>query len=587
VESGIVDVEVDVTGAETVWLVVGDAGNGNACDWADWIAPRLAGGGRTWDLTATPWLAAEAAWGTTQVGRDCAGGELSAGGVATADGIGTHAASRIAFAVPAGAERFSAHAGPDETGVSQGCGTSVVFEVWATRPPAASEAAAWERGMLDPAVPARERREHAVALASDPQGALRLIRLAERGVLPAELVDVVAEAIHRNPDLGVRALASAAFPRPGAPDTPSIPELVAMLERGGDAARGRAVFQDRERAQCITCHAFTSGDATVGGDVGPDLTAIGAKYDAAALCDAILNPSAAIAHGYDTWLVETLDGRLYSGFLLADGPTVVLKDTQGERHVLDAEEIADRVPQKLSTMPEGVALGLAPDELCDLVAFLREPGRATGLLGVERGGAPATDGVRPALGEPIPLFDGTALDAWTCHLPDGTPCDAVWSVADGVLACAGQPIGYLRTQDRFTSFHLAVEWRFDPAQGAGNSGVLLRVNGADQVWPRSIEAQLHSTNAGDIWNIDAMSMQVAPERTSGRRTERGQPSSEKPLGEWNRYDVWLWGPRLELYVNGVLQNTADWCEETPGYVALQSEGAPIEFRTVVLTPIAE
>jgi hypothetical protein len=245
------------------------------------------------------------------------------------------------------------------------------------------------------------------------------------------------------------------------------------------------------------------------------------------------------------------------------------------------------VPQKLSTMPEGVALGLAPDELCDLVAFLREPGRATGLLGVERGGAPATDGVRPALGEPIPLFDGTALDAWTCHLPDGTPCDAVWSVADGVLACAGQPIGYLRTQDRFTSFHLAVEWRFDPAQGAGNSGVLLRVNGADQVWPRSIEAQLHSTNAGDIWNIDAMSMQVAPERTSGRRTERGQPSSEKPLGEWNRYDVWLWGPRLELYVNGVLQNTADWCEETPGYVALQSEGAPIEFRTVVLTPIAE
>jgi len=302
--------------------------------------------------------------------------------------------------------------------------------------------------------------------------------------------------------------------------------------------------------------------------VGPELTAIRDKLDAAALLDAILNPSAGIAHGYDTWLIETTGGQLYTGFLLADGPSVVLKDTRGERHVFDAQEIAERTQQTLSTMPAGAALDLAPGELADLVAFLR-----------------ADPGAEPVLGEEVVLFDGSSLDAWTCHLPEGAALSDVWSIQDGVLACKGQPIGYLRTKERFDSFHLSLEWRFDPAKGAGNSGVLLRVVGEDKVWPRSIEAQLHSGNAGDIWNIDAFAMAADPARTDGRRTERAQPASEKPLGEWNRYDILLDGPRLELRVNGVLQNTADWCEELPGFIALQSEGAAIEFRDVRLRPI--
>jgi hypothetical protein len=205
------------------------------------------------------------------------------------------------------------------------------------------------------------------------------------------------------------------------------------------------------------------------------------------------------------------------------------------------------------------------------------------LIGVEK--LDRADAPRTPFGEPIVLFDGSTLDAWTFHPSDvmgGARLEDTWSIEDGVLACKGAPIGYIRTKQRFTNYHLAVEWRFDPAKGAGNSGVLLRINGPDKVWPRSIEAQLHSRNAGDIWNIDAFGLRAAPERTSGRRTERAQPCSEEPLGEWNRYDIYAAGPRLELYVNGVLQNTADWCEETPGYIALQSEGAPIEFRSVVV-----
>ena len=184
------------------------------------------------------------------------------------------------------------------------------------------------------------------------------------------------------------------------------------------------------------------------------------------------------------------------------------------------------------------------------------------------------------------LFDGTSMDAWTHFLSDASvPFEDVWSVRDGVLRCEGRPAGYIRTREHFDNYRLTLEWRFDPAAGPGNSGALLRMTGEDKVWPRSIEAQLQHRNAGDFWNIDKVVMRPDPARTRGRNTKRMAPSSEKPLGEWNRYDILVNGPRVELRVNGVLQNTADWCEEVAGPICLQSEGAVIEFREIRLRPI--
>ncbi len=49
--------------------------------------------------------------------------------------------------------------------------------------------------------------------------------------------------------------------------------------------------------------------------------------------------------------------------------------------------------------------------------------------------------------------------------------------------------------------------------------------------------------------------------------------------------ITLNGGRLTLEVNGVVQNTANWCEEVPGKICLQSEGAAIQFRNIRLRPI--
>jgi hypothetical protein len=80
-------------------------------------------------------------------------------------------------------------------------------------------------------------------------------------------------------------------------------------------------------------------------------------------------------------------------------------------------------------------------------------------------------------------------------------------------------------------------------------------------------------------------MQVDALRTDGRHTAKLAPTNEKPIGEWNRYDILLDGGELRLVVNGVLQNSASWCAQIPGQICLQSEGARIQFRNVRITPI--
>jgi putative heme-binding domain-containing protein len=303
--------------------------------------------------------------------------------------------------------------------------------------------------------------------------------------------------------------------------------------------------------------------------VGPDLSQIRTKYGRPELLDSILNPSAAIGAGFESVTLTLKDGSILAGLLQADGAQVLLKDGTGARHVVDAADIVERRASKLSLMPEDISRDLSPQQLADMCAFLQfDP-------------TPA-----PNLGPPIELWNGRDLTGWTA-----VPDPSAWSVrtADGtpVLHDEGQPIGYIRTDRAFTSFELTVEWRFPDPTHPGNSGVLLRVQPPDKVWPRSLEAQLNSGDAGDIWNIDAFGMDVDPARTDGRHTVKLLPSSEKPLGEWNTYCITLRDGDLTLEVNGQVQNRARWCEELPGSIALQSEGAPIEFRRVTLREIAD
>ena len=205
------------------------------------------------------------------------------------------------------------------------------------------------------------------------------------------------------------------------------------------------------------------------------------------------------------------------------------------------------------------------------------------------GGAPAGQGSGPARGKEVVLFNGRDLSGWTHYLvePD-LPADRVWTVdrASKVLICKGQPIGYIRTVKDYTNYILKLEWRFSPVtKQAGNSGVLLRVVGEDKVWPKSVEAQLMSGNAGDIWLIDGARLTTPPDRVEGRRC-KAERYNEKPIGEWNQYEITVDGGRISLKVNGMLVNEGTDAEVVPGKIALQSEGAEIHFRNIRLIPLA-
>jgi len=188
------------------------------------------------------------------------------------------------------------------------------------------------------------------------------------------------------------------------------------------------------------------------------------------------------------------------------------------------------------------------------------------------------------------LFNGKNFDGWQLYLDDPTvDVDTVWSVADGVIRCEGKPNGYMKTTATYSNYKLHVEWRW--AETPTNSGVLLHISGPDRVWPHTIEAQLAAGSAGDFvligqgvnLTVNGKAYQTASQPFTSVESEL--PSSEKPPGQWNTYDIICDGDRVALYVNGTLRNEGSAASKTSGWIALQSEGSPIEFRNVYIEPL--
>lgn len=183
----------------------------------------------------------------------------------------------------------------------------------------------------------------------------------------------------------------------------------------------------------------------------------------------------------------------------------------------------------------------------------------------------------------IKLFDGRSLAGWIFVSQDtNAPAVAIWSVTNGVITCQGKPSGYARTRQAYRDYQLHAEWRF-PA-GPGNSGVFLHISGADQVWPTCLEAQLLSGSAGEI-RLNGGSHADNLATPDAKSFPRRRPSSEKPVGEWNSYDIVCRSNTVTVRVNGVLQNQVTGTSVSSGAIGLQAEGKPVEFRNLSIEPL--
>ena len=191
--------------------------------------------------------------------------------------------------------------------------------------------------------------------------------------------------------------------------------------------------------------------------------------------------------------------------------------------------------------------------------------------------------------KPIDLFNGKDLAGWTYDIKgDNTKPSDVFKVEDGVIKNVGKPIGVIRTSQAYKDYEIEVQWRW-PGKG-GNSGLLIHCSTPRNrnVWPKSLEVQLASKNAGDFWVIgETITIKNPEKRTKGRRTINYTDDSEKELGEWNTMIVQARGGSVKVYVNGDLVNEAWDCSATNGAICLQAEGTPIEYRKVQIRPLSE
>ncbi|QEL17886.1 3-keto-disaccharide hydrolase [Limnoglobus roseus] len=198
-----------------------------------------------------------------------------------------------------------------------------------------------------------------------------------------------------------------------------------------------------------------------------------------------------------------------------------------------------------------------------------------------------------------PLFNGKDLTGWTTYLrpskdiPNPDP-KTTWQVADGVIRCNGKPNGYVMTEKEYSNYVLKVKWRYPAELKAGNTGVLLHCTGEDKVWPSSIEAQLRSGRAGDIWlnpgadgklptlSFDA-GLKDANDKTDRHyfRIDKDKPV-EKAFGEWNEYEITCRDGSITLAINGTKVIEGRNGSLKKGKIALQSEGTEVHFKDIAI-----
>jgi hypothetical protein len=184
------------------------------------------------------------------------------------------------------------------------------------------------------------------------------------------------------------------------------------------------------------------------------------------------------------------------------------------------------------------------------------------------------------------LFNGKDLGNWNFVVAENAvPANEVYSVENGVIHIKGTPFGYMYTKEKYGDYQLHVEWRWP--KEATNSGIFLLIENPANPFPTGIECQLAAGNAGDfvlLGGSDLLEYQGAPgkPRPQFPVVKKTNPSSEKPVGEWNTAKIYVKNGTITVFINGVYQNTGTDKAKT-GHIGLQSEGKDIEFRNVYIT----
>lgn len=155
------------------------------------------------------------------------------------------------------------------------------------------------------------------------------------------------------------------------PPTPEeVAKIVEEVNAKGDAARGELIFR-RKDLSCMKCHSVSRA----GGQVGPELSAVGGSSPVDYIVNSILNPNLAVKEQYVTRVFELSSGKVLTGIVIErDDVRVNIRDVNGQTITVPTADI-DEEAEGRSLMPQGLTVFLTRAELVDLAKFVSELGK--------------------------------------------------------------------------------------------------------------------------------------------------------------------------------------------------------------------
>ena len=178
-----------------------------------------------------------------------------------------------------------------------------------------------------------------------------------------------------------------------------------------------------------------------------------------------------------------------------------------------------------------------------------------------------------------------------------------WTWKDGVAHCTGKPVGVTRTKQPVKNFELVAQWRH--LKSGGNSGIFVwapeqALTGLkpNSLPPGGIEVQVldHGyaeqyekdtgkrpdwfTTHGDVFPVGSSRMKPFPPVSPDGSRSFPSKHLSKGVGQWNHYYVRGINGEIRLWVNGEEVSGGSGCNPASGFLCLESEGSPVEFRNL-------
>jgi len=180
--------------------------------------------------------------------------------------------------------------------------------------------------------------------------------------------------------------------------------------------------------------------------------------------------------------------------------------------------------------------------------------------------------------------------------------DSTWTWKGGDVHCTGKPVGVIRTKKQVTNFELVAQWRH--LKYAGNSGIFvwvpeealkglkrgslpsgIEVQVLDHGYTEQYEKQSKKkadwfTTNGDVFSVGASKMTPFPPVAKDGRRSFPRKNLSKGINEWNHYYVRAINGEVRLWVNGEEVSGGNNCDPRSGFLCLESEGSPIDFKNL-------